>query len=179
MRKERQVISADRVKELRDLSGAGVMDCKRALQQTDGDMQRAIALLREQGLSQAAKRSGRDSSQGIVESYIHGGGRIGVLLEVNCETDFVARTPDFRELAHDIAMQIAASDPPSIGNEAGSGAADDEAGANADAANLPLLKQPFIKDPSRTVADLVRDTAAKTRENIVVRRFSRFELGAE
>ena len=173
------------------------MDCKRALQQVNGDMERAVALLREQGLSQFAKRSGRDASQGVVESYIHGGGRIGVLLEVNCETDFVARTPAFRDLAHDLAMQIAANDPPSIGNEAGGNetggneAGGNETGGNqsgdadgasaiavTDPANLPLLKQPFIKDPRRTVADLVRDTAAKTGENIIVRRFIRFELGS-
>jgi elongation factor Ts len=167
-------ISADRVKELREKSGAGVMDCKRALQETAGDMDRAMDLLRQQGLSQAAKRAGREASQGTIESYIHGAGRIGVLVEVNCETDFVARTPDFRDLAHDIAMQIAATDPPSVDDE-GAAAGD---GQVSDPSQLPLLKQPFIKDPSRTIADLVRDTAAKTRENIVVRRFTRFELGA-
>ena len=166
-------ISADRVKELREKSGAGVMDCKRALQEASGDMERAIEILRQLGLAQASKRADREASQGIVESYVHGGGRIGVLVEVNCETDFVARTPDFRELAHDIAMQIAFSDPSSLDD-------DGDAGDNGvtDPSQLPLLKQPFIKDPSRTIADLVRDTAAKTRENIVVRRFTRFEIGA-
>jgi len=166
-------ISADRVKELREKSGAGVMDCKRALQETSGDMERAMWLLREQGLAQASKRAGREASQGIVESYVHGGGRIGVLVEVNCETDFVARTPDFRELAHDIAMQIAATDPAAVDDDGASGD-----GEVTYPSHLPLLKQPFIKDPSRTIADLVRNTAAKTRENIVVRRFTRFELGA-
>jgi elongation factor Ts len=165
-------ISADRVKELREKSGAGVMDCKRALQEAAGDMERAMELLRQQGLAQVAKRAGREASQGIIESYIHGGGKIGVLVEVNCETDFVARTPDFRDLAHDIAMQIAATDPPSVEDEPGAD------GQVADPSQLPLLKQPFIKDPGRTIADLVRDTAAKTGENVVVRRFTRFELGA-
>jgi len=160
-------ISADRVKELREKSGAGVMDCKRALQEADGNLDRAMELLREQGLAQVAKRAGREAMQGVVESYIHGGGRIGVLVEVNCETDFVARTPDFRDLAHDIAMQIAAQNPSSIDGE------------SDDPMALPLLKQPFIKDPGRTIADLVRDTAAKTGENIVVRRFARFELGSD
>jgi elongation factor Ts len=164
-------ISADLVKQLRDKSGAGVMDCKRALQQCEGDFEKAMGVLREQGLSQAQKRAEREASQGIVESYVHGGGRIGVLVEVNCETDFVARTSDFRELAHDVAMQIAFSDPPSVGNEG-------PEPIGADGSPLPLLQQPFIKDPSRTIADLVRDTAAKTRENIVIRRFVRFELGA-
>ena len=164
-------ISADRVKELRDKSGAGVMDCKRALQDANGDMDRAVALLREKGLAQVEKRSGREASQGMIESYIHGGGRIGVIVEVNCETDFVARTPEFRELAHDIAMQVAATDPPSVDEpEGGDG--------QADPTRLPLLKQPFIKDPGRTIAELVRDTAAKTGENIIIRRFERYELGA-
>jgi len=143
------------------------MDCKRALQEADGNLDRAMELLREQGLAQVAKRAGREAMQGVVESYIHGGGRIGVLVEVNCETDFVARTPDFRDLAHDIAMQIAAQNPSSIDGE------------SDDPMALPLLKQPFIKDPGRTIADLVRDTAAKTGENIVVRRFARFELGSD
>ncbi|OGG44320.1 MAG: hypothetical protein A3F84_23300 [Candidatus Handelsmanbacteria bacterium RIFCSPLOWO2_12_FULL_64_10] len=109
----------------------------------------------------------------MVEAYIHGEGRIGVLVELNCETDFVARTPDFRALAHDIALQVAATDPSSLG--------DDDASPSSSASDpdaLPLLKQPFIKDPGRTVADLIRDVAATTRENIVLRRFERFELGA-
>jgi elongation factor Ts len=143
------------------------MDCKRALQEADGSLDRAMEILRQQGLAQVAKRAGREAMQGVVESYVHGGGRIGVLVEVNCETDFVARTPDFRELAHDVAMQIAAQNPPSID------------GDSDDPTALPLLKQPFIKDPARTIADLVRDTAAKTGENIVVRRFARFELGTD
>jgi elongation factor Ts len=165
-------ISATRVKELRDLSGAGVMECKRALEAAGGDIQKAMVVLKEQGLSQIAKRSDREAGQGVIEPYIHGEGRIGVLVELNCETDFVARTPDFKQLAHDIAMQIAATNPPSVGNEDGSESAE------VDPDNLPLLKQPFIKDPSRTVADLIRDVASTTRENVVLKRFTRFELGA-
>ena len=162
-------ISAARVKELRELSGAGVMECKKALVEAAGDIQRALQMLREQGLSQAAKRGDRETGQGLIEAYIHGGGRIGVLLELQCETDFVARTPDFQQLAHDLAMQVAATDPSSL---------DGEEGQESDADSLPLLKQPFIKDPGRTVGDIVKEVAAKTRENVVVRRFIRFQLGA-
>jgi elongation factor Ts len=162
-------ISADRVKELREKTGAGVMDCKKALTDASGDMDKAVALLREKGLAQAAKRSGREASEGIVEAYIHAGGKIGVIVEINCETDFVARTSDFKELAHDVAMQIAATNPTELG---------DKEVENPDPNDLPLLQQPFIKDPKRTIADLVRDTAAKTGENVVIRRFARFELGA-
>ncbi len=164
-------ISAARVKELRELSGAGVMECKKALVESLGDIQRALLALREQGLSQAAKRSDRETGQGLVEAYIHGGGRIGVLVELQCETDFVARTPDFQQLAHDLAMQVAATDPQTVDVEEG-------AGQPSDADVLPLLKQPFIKDPGRTVAEVVQEVASKMRENIVVRRFARFQLGA-
>ncbi len=161
-------ITAEQVRDLREKTGAGVMDCKRALADADGDFERAVALLREKGLAQVAKRSGREASEGIIESYIHGGGKIGVLVEVNCETDFVARTEDFRQLAHDIAMQIAAMNPSSVSRE--------EPGTNSE--GTPLLEQPFIREPSRTIEDLIRDVAAKTGENIVVRRFTRFELGS-
>jgi elongation factor Ts len=165
-------ISADRVKELRERSGAGVMDCKRALVECGGDLDRAMEVLRQQGLAQVAKRAGRETSQGIVEAYVHGGGRIGVLVEVNCETDFVARTDDFRELAHDLALQIAATNPPSVD-------ADESLPPAADVPpdQLPLMQQAFIKNPSRTIAEVVRETAAKTGENIIVRRFARYELG--
>lgn len=161
-------VSTEMVKQLREKSGAGVMDCKRALSEGQGNMDRAMAILREQGLAQVAKRAGRDASDGLVEAYIHAGGKIGVLLEINCETDFVARTPEFRALAHDVAMQIAATDPPSVNDERGEGGAD----------ALPLLHQPFIKDSARTIADVIRDTAAKTGENIVIRRFVRYQLGS-
>lgn len=167
-------ISATRVKELRELSGAGVMECKRALVETGGDIERALQLLRAQGLAQAAKRAEREASQGVIESYVHGDGRIGVLVEVNCETDFVARTEDFRRLAHDLALQVAATNPSSVGNETEEAAVETHAD---DPDAVPLLEQSFIKDPSRTVADLVQEVAAKTRENVIVRRFARFQLG--
>jgi elongation factor Ts len=162
-------ITAKQVQELREKTGAGVMDCKRALTDAGGNVEQAMALLREKGLAQVAKRAGREASDGVVEAYIHAGGKIGVLVEVNCETDFVARTPDFRALAHDIAMQIAAMNPASISKE-------DQDGETTE--GTPLLDQAFIRDPGRTIADLIRDTAAKTGENIVVRRFTRFELGS-
>ena len=162
-------ISADTVKALREKTGAGVMDCKRALVDAEGDMERASGLLRERGLAQVAKRAGREASQGLIEAYIHHGDRIGVLVEVNCETDFVAHTPEFRQLAHDIAMQIAATNPAAV---------DDVEGSDTTTDDVPLLKQEFIRDPGHTIADLVRETAAKTGENIVVRRFTRYELGA-
>lgn len=168
-------ISTEAVKRLRELSGAGVMDCKRALVETTGDLDRALKLLRERGLAQAAKRAGRAASEGIVESYVHAGGRIGVLVEVNCETDFVARTPDFRALAHDIAMQIAATNPASIED----GEAHSEISQLGESSDQGvLLRQPFIRDPSRSVGELVRETAARTGENIIIRRFIRYELGA-
>ena len=165
-------ITADDVKRLRELSGAGVMDCKRALEDAGGNVDRATQLLWERGIAQAEKRSSRSASQGLVETYIHAGGRIGVIVEVNCETDFVARTDTFRELAHDIAMQIAATNPVAVSE------ADLPANADGrDPAEAVLLRQPFIKDPGRSIADVVRDAIARTGENIVVRRFARFELG--
>jgi elongation factor Ts len=178
------VITANQVKELREKSGAGIMECKRALEQVDGDLPRAIELLKQQGLAKAEKKTGRAALQGVIEPYIHGGGRIGALVEVNCETDFVARTPDFRELAHDLAMQVAATSPRYV-------AADDvpatdwpelereHGGQQQAAAAVVLLDQPFIKDPKRTVRELIREQIAKLGENIVVRRFSRFEVGAD
>ena len=165
--------TTEQIKELRDATGAGVMDCKRALDEAGGDMNRATELIREKGIAAAAKRAERETSQGIVESYIHGGGRIGVLVEVNCETDFVAKTDDFRQLARDIAMQVAAMDPRVVAAEDRTA---EHEGSNAE---VVLLSQPFIKDPSRTINDLVRDVIAKTGENIRVARFVRFELGRQ
>jgi elongation factor Ts len=164
-------ISAGQVKELRDRTSAGVMECKSALEEADGDVERAIALLQERGLMKAEKRQHRETSQGIVECYIHAGGRIGTMVELNCETDFVARTDDFKTLAHDIAMQIAATAPLAVSED------DLPSGAEGEPKELVLLRQPFIKDESRTVDDLVKDVIAKTGENIRVRRFARFELG--
>src|SRR5574341_1406762 len=113
------VATAEDVKKLRELTNAGVMDCKKALDEAGGNIEKAIQVLREKGIASAEKRAGRETRQGLVESYIHAGGRIGVIVEVNCETDFVARTPDFKALAHDVAMQIAATDPPSVGEADG------------------------------------------------------------
>ena len=177
-------ITADQVKELREKTGAGIMECKRALQEAGGDMAKAADVLRQQGLAKAEKKSGRAALQGLVEPYIHAGGRIGALVEVNCETDFVARTPDFRSLAHDLAMQVAATNPRYLDAdrvpEADAEALVREFGDRQRAIEATaLLDQPFIKDPKRTVRDLVRDQIAKLGENIVVRRFARFELGAD
>jgi elongation factor Ts len=175
-------ISASQVKELRELSGAGIMECKRALEQTDGDLGKAADLLKQQGLAKAEKKSGRAASQGIVEPYIHGGGRIGAIVEVNCETDFVARTPDFRDLAHDLAMQVAATSPVYVTTDDVPDSAWDELerehGSREQAtAAVVLLEQPFIKDGKLTIRDLIRDRIAKLGENIVVSRFARFEVG--
>ena len=158
--------TVEAIKALREETGAGIMDCKRALVQSNGDLDQAREILRTQGMASAAKRAGRTANQGIVESYVHSGSRIGALVELNCETDFVARTEDFRALAHDLAMQVAAMDP--------AGPAD---GASGDGDGAGLLEQAFIKDPSKTVQDLVTETIARTGENIQVRRFVRFALG--
>ena len=178
------VTSATQVKELRERTGAGIMDCKRALEESGGNMDRAADQLRQSGLTKAEKKSGRAAQQGVIEPYIHGGGRIGVLVELNCETDFVARTPDFRALAHDLALQIAATSPRVVSieelGEADQIALDAEFGDRKAAQTVvSLLDQPFIKEPGRTVRDVVRDQIAKLGENIVVRRFSRFEVGAD
>ena len=178
-------ISATQVKELREKTGAGIMECKRALEEAGGDMNQAVAILRQHGLTKAEKKSGRAALQGVVEPYIHAGGRIGALVEVNCETDFVARTPDFRTLAHDIAMQIAANADTRFVSETEIPDADwaqleTDFGGRAEALKtVSLLDQVFIKDGRRTVRDLIREHVAKIGENIVVRRFARFELGGD
>jgi elongation factor Ts len=164
-------ISADDVKALRERTNAGVMECKRALEEAEGDIERAMQVLQERGLAMAEKRMHRETMQGLVECYTHAGGRIGAMVELNCETDFVARTDDFKTLAHDIAMQVAATNPLSVSEE------DLPTGAEGDPAELCLLRQPFIKDPSRNIEDVVKDVIAKTGENVRVHRFSRFELG--
>jgi elongation factor Ts len=178
------VITASQVKELREKTGAGIMDCKRALEQADGDVAKATDLLKQQGLAKAEKKSGRAASQGLVEPYIHGGGRIGAIVEVNCETDFVARTTDFRDLAHDLAMQVAATSPSyvsveDIPDEAWPGLEREYGGREQATAAVVLLEQPFIRDAKLTIRDLVRDRIAKLGENIVVSRFARFEVGAK
>ena len=176
-------ISASQVKELREKSGAGIMECKRALEETDGNVERAINLLKQQGLAKADKKAGRAASQGVIEPYIHGAGRIGALVEVNCETDFVARTEDFKTLAHDLAMQVAATDPKYVDAEtipeADFADLEKEYGDRARAiAAVSLLDQPFIKDAKVTIRDLIRESIGKLGENIQVRRFARFEVGA-
>lgn len=156
---------------LRERTGAGIMDCKRALENAGGDVARAEEALKGRGLALAAKKAGRETSQGLVETYIHGGGRIGAMVEVSCETDFVARTPEFRALAHDIALQVAAMAPLWIG--------DDDAPAEADSSKGEprLLYQPFIRDQGKTIRDLITEAVARVGENVRVRRFARFELG--
>ena len=165
------VISATQVKDLRDKTGAGVMDCKTALDEASGDVEQAITILQKRGIALAEKRGGRETSQGLVECYIHAGGRIGAMVEVNCETDFVARTDDFKSLAHDLAMQVAATGPLAVTQD------DLPEDAEGDPEELCLLTQAFIKDDSRTISDVVKEVIAKTGENIRVSRFSRFELG--
>jgi len=165
-------VTAAEVKALREITGAGVMDSKRALIEAGGDRDKAIELLRDRGLSVAEKKAHRTTEQGLVECYIHAGGRIGAMVEVNCETDFVARTPDFRTLARELAMQVAATGPLSVSKE------DLPARAEGEPEELCLLCQAYIRDPGRTVQDIVNDVIAKTGENVKVRRFARFELGS-
>lgn len=165
-------ITTEQIKALREETGAGVMDAKRALEAANGDSAKAKAILREQGIAAAAKRSERETSNGVVEAYIHAGGRIGVLVEVNCETDFVANTEDFRGLARSVAMQIAAMNPALVSKDD-----PDRTRHEGSDEEVCLLSQPFIRDSSRTIEQLVQDAVAKTGENIRVRRFTRFELG--
>lgn len=164
-------IPVEDIKTLRDATGAGVMDSKRALEEAGGDLRKAEEILRLQGIASAAKKANRETNQGLVESYIHSGGRIGAIVEVNCETDFVARTDDFRDLAHNLAMQVAAMSPTYVDESSA------PEGAEMDASQDCLLNQPFIRDPSKTVQDLVNETVGKLGENVRVRRFSRFSLG--
>jgi elongation factor Ts len=164
-------VSAETVKKLRDLTGAGMLDCKKALEKTGGDLEKAKEILRQRGIAIAEKKAAQETRQGLVEAYIHADGRLGALVELNCQTDFVARTDGFRALAHDLAMQVAATNPQHIAPE------ELPAGSDGDPEELCLLVQPFIRDPSRTIQDLINDTIAKTGENIRVRRFARFHLG--
>ena len=165
-------VTAEAVKQLRDLSGAGVMDCKKALDETGGDVEKAVKVLREKGIANAETKSGRETGQGLVDSYIHAGGRIGVLVEVNCETDFVARTEEFKSLVHDIALQIAGIPTTLVISE-------DQLPPDAEGTpeETVLMKQTFLKDSSRTIEQLVKEAIGRTGENIRIRRFTRFELG--
>lgn len=194
-------ITAALVKELRERTGAGMMDCKKALSATDGDLEKAIDFLREKGLAAAAKKAGRVAAEGLVEAYIHGGGRIGVLVEVNCETDFVAKTDAFKELVKDIAMHIAATNPSYLKREeVPTAELEHEQAVLAEQARnegkpekiiekmvagriekyykeVCLMEQPFVKDPDKTISDLITESIAKIGENISIRRFSRYQLG--
>ncbi|HXI45741.1 MAG TPA: translation elongation factor Ts [Candidatus Acidoferrales bacterium] len=195
-------VTAEMVRELREQTGAGMMDCKRALEEADGDVAKASVLLRERGLAAAAKKSGREAREGLIGSYIHTGGRVGALIEVNCETDFVARTDEFQRLVKDLAIQVAGLAPLYVDAERIPedvlAAKKAELAADGAAASKPaeirekivdgqlkkwfkevcLLDQPF-RDEERTVRELVNDRIATIGENIVVRRFSRFQLGEE
>ncbi len=195
------MIKASLVKELREMTGSGMMDCKKALTETDGDMTKAVEYLREHGMASAAKKAGRIATEGLVESYIHGGGRVGVLVEVNCETDFVANTDDFKSFVKDIAMQIAAAKPEFIREE--EVPQDDiekekeilrnqalnegkpekivdkmvEGRIRKYYEQVCLMNQSFVKDPDKKISDIVTEKIAKIGENISIRRFARYELG--
>ncbi|HEX4351578.1 MAG TPA: translation elongation factor Ts [Polyangiales bacterium] len=199
-------VTATMIKDLRERTGAGMADCKKALTEVSGDMDKAIDYLRAKGLAKAAKKAGREATEGSVVSYIHAGGRIGVLVEINCETDFVARNDDFQSFTRDVAMQIAAMNPQVVRkDEVPAGVVEHETGvliakAKEDPknANKPeqvlakitegqvakwlkeicLLDQPFVKSPEKTVKEVLTERIAKTGENITIRRFARFQLGA-
>jgi elongation factor Ts len=176
-------ISAIQVRELRDLTGAGIMESKRALEEAGGDLRKAESILVQQGLAKAEKKAGRTAGQGLVEPYVHAGGRIASLVEINCETDFVARTDGFRHLAHDMAMQVAAMSPRFVSEEeidegAWVGLIEEFGARKTALESVSLLDQPFIKDPKMRIRDLVRAQIGKLGENIVIRRFARFEVGA-
>jgi elongation factor Ts len=195
-------VSADIVKTLRERTGAAMMDCKKALVETGGDMDKAVEWLRKKGISSAEKKAGRTANEGLIESYIHPGSRLGVLIEVNCETDFVAKTPEFRALVKDLAMQIAATNPRTVTREEiatdqieneleiyRTQARNEKKPENVVERiaqgklekfyqDFVLLEQSFIKDQNRTVKQVITDVIAKLGENIGVRRFVRFQLGA-
>jgi elongation factor Ts len=170
-KEEKLQISTEMIKELRDQSGAGIMDCRSALLDTSGDMEQALQMLKEKGLLKAQKKAERVTMQGLIEAYIHTAGRIGAMVEVNCETDFVARTDEFKELAHCLAMQVAALSPQFVSEE------EMPEGADEEPQEVCLLLQAYIKDPAKTVKDIIDETIAKVGENIRVSRFIRYELG--
>ena len=195
-------ITTQMVKDLRDKTSAGMMDCKKALSETDGDMEKAVDLLRKKGLAVAAKRAGRATSEGVVETYIHAGGKLGVMVELNCETDFVAKTDQFRELARDLAMHIAASNPVAIDRESvpaevlarekdiyvqqalESGKPENivekivSGKIDKFLAEICLLEQKYVKNPDLSVQDLLNEIIASLGENISIKRFARFQVGA-
>lgn len=164
-------VTTEDVKRLRDETGAGMLDCKKALDEANGDFEKAKEVLRKKGFEQAAKRAERETAQGLIYSYIHHNDQLGVLLEINCETDFVARTDDFRDLAKKVAMHIAGAAPLYVSKE------EIPAGSKDDPKEVALLEQPYIQDESVTIGDMIAEAAGKTGENIRVRRFARFDLG--
>ncbi len=194
-------IEASTVKELREKTGAGMMDCKRALEESSGNMEEAQKLLRERGITKVERRASRETKEGIVEAYIHPGGKIGVMIEVNCETDFVAKTDEFKQLVRDLAMQVAATDPLSVSSDDLDASIIDketeiymkQARETGKPDNIIdrivkgrlqkyfqevcMLDQPFVKETDKSVRDLVTDVASKIGENIVIRRFVRYQLG--
>ena len=196
-------ITPQMVKELREKTGAGIMDCKKALQECQGDLEKAVESLRKKGLATAAKKASRATNEGLIHSYIHMGGKIGVLIEVNCETDFVARTEEFKELVHNLAMQVAASSPLYVSKEdVPEDALEKERRLYREQAleqgkpekvidrivegklnkfyqEVCLLEQPFIREPEKTVSQLITEHIARLGENIRVKRFVRFQLGGE
>jgi len=196
-------ITSQMVKDLRDKTAAGMMDCKKALNDTNGDMEKAVDLLRQKGLAVAAKRAGRATSEGVIETYIHAGGKLGVMVELNCETDFVAKTDDFRGFARDLAMHIAAVNPVAVTREAvpenilsrekeiyiqqalESGKPKNiiekmiTGKMEKYLADICLLEQKFVKDPERSIQDLLNELVGKMGENISIKRFARFQVGVE
>ncbi|MCP3876398.1 MAG: translation elongation factor Ts [Desulfobacteraceae bacterium] len=194
-------ISAAMVKELRSATGSGIMDCKRVLGEADGDIEKAIELLRKKGLAKAAKRAGRSTSEGIIYSYIHTGAKLGVLVEVNCESDFVAKTEDFKQFAKNIAMHIAASNPAGLNPEdvdatlvekerdiykaqmIEEGKPENiidkivEGKVEKFYKDVCLMSQPYVKDPQKSITDILKETIGNLGENIQIRRFTRFQIG--
>ncbi len=189
------VVTTELVKELRARTGAGIMDCRRALEEAGGDLDRAAELLRAKGLAAAARRAGREASEGLIEAYVHAGSRLGALVELNCETDFVARTEEFKRLAKELAMQVAAASPRFLSKEDvpvdvlaeqravivrdadGASPAEIDRRLEQWVQDVVLMEQPYIRDAGRRVGDLVTEAAARTGEHVRVRRFARFKLG--
>ncbi|MFC2051513.1 elongation factor Ts [Chloroflexota bacterium] len=164
-------IPTSRVKELREHSGAGVMECRNALIEAEGDTEKALDILKQRNLLRVEKKRSRSASEGLIETYVHTGGRIGAMIEVNCETDFAARTDEFKELSHNLAMQVAAMPPQFISTE------EVTDGTDIDTKSACLLVQPYIRNPDMTVQDVINEAIAKVGENIKVSRFARFEVG--
>ena len=196
-------VTVEQIKKLREITGAGILDCRKALEESGGNFDQAVEILRKKGAAKAAKKAGREAREGVIDVYTHGEGRIGVMVELNCETDFVARTPEFRELAHEIALQIAAMAPRYVSEEdvpeevlakereiareraRAQGKPEHvldriaEGMINKFLDETVLLRQTYIRDDSKTIRDLITEAIAKLGENIVVRRFVRWELGEE